>query len=163
MLAEILEKYKVINSVGNTIGKVKDIYLDLNTWNIVGFRISPGPLKKDFVLGPGEIVKFDTTDSTIIVNDDFEQDEIPKQPRKDMYPFDELKKHTVVDSEDKKIGKIYNLEIPYEKLKAFKVWRVLIKTGISERRLRLHPTEIKEVMETIKLKGREADYKEEAD
>lgn len=163
MLAEIMEKYKVVNSVGNTVGKVRDIYIDLNTWKIEGFEISPGTLKKSFVLNTSEIVKFDETDQIIIIRDEFEREEIPETPKKDMYPFEELKKHNVVDSEEEKIGRIYNLEIPFEKLKVFKVWKILIKTGFSERRLRIATTDVVEIMDDIKLKGNRDEYIEKAE
>ena len=163
MLAEIMEKYKVVNSVGNTVGKVRDIYIDLNTWKIEGFEISPGALKKDFILKTPEIVKFDETDKIMIVKDDFDQEEMPQTPRRDMYPFEELKKHNVVESEDEKIGKIYNLDIPFEKLKVFKVWKILIKTGLSERRLRIPTSEVIDNMDDIKLKGEKDEYLEKAE
>lgn len=163
MLAELMEKYKVVNSVGNTVGKVKDIYIDLNTWKIEGFEISPGTLKKDFILNTSEVVKFDEADKIIIVRDEFEQEEKPETPKRDMYPFEELKKRNVVDIEGEKIGKVYNLEIPFEKLKVFKVWKVLIKTGLSERRLRIPTSEVDEIMDDIKLTGNKDDYLEKAD
>ena len=163
MLAEIMEKYKVVNSVGNTVGKVKDIYIDLNTWKIEGFEISPGALKKDFILNTNEIVKFDEADKIIIVKDEFEQGEKPENPKRDMYPFEELKKRNVVDIEGEKIGKVYNLEIPFEKLKVFKVWKILIKTGISERRLRIPTADVADIMDDIKLSGNKDDYLEKAE
>ncbi|MGA1819417.1 MAG: PRC-barrel domain-containing protein [Thermoplasmatota archaeon] len=158
MLAKLIEDYKVVNSVGNHVGKIKDIYIDLNKWMIVGFEISPGTLKKEFMIRVEDVVKFDEGDKIVIVNDEFKTLEAPKHPMRERYPFDELKKHTVFDSDGEKVGKIYNLEIPFEKLKTFKVWKVLIKTGISERRLRLNPSEIVEIMDEIKLARTEAEY-----
>jgi sporulation protein YlmC with PRC-barrel domain len=158
MLAKLIEEYKVVNSVGNNVGKIKDIYIDLNTWMIVGFEITPGPLKKDQMLKVEDVVKFDETDKIVIVNDDFSSEEVPEHPTKEMYPFDELKKHQVLDSEGEKVGKIYNLEIPFEKLKTFKVWKVLVRTGISERRLRLNTSEIVEIMDDVRLAKKEEDY-----
>lgn len=163
MLAEIIEKYRVVNSVGNTIGKVKDIHIDLNTWKIEAFEISPGALKKDFLLKASEIVKFDENDQIIIVGDDFLSEEVPQIPRMDMFPFEELKKRQVVDRNEEKVGKVYNLEIPFEKLKVFKVWKLLIKTGISDRRLRISITEVEEIMEHITLKGVLEEYTEKED
>jgi sporulation protein YlmC with PRC-barrel domain len=163
MLAELMEKYKVVNSVGNQIGKVKDIYIDLSTWKIEGFEISPGALKKDFILQTHEIVKFDETDKIIIIKDEYEMMEKPPNPKRDMYPFEELKKHHVVDTDGDKVGKIYNLEIPFEKLKVFKVWKILIKTGMSERRLRLPTSDVVEIMDEIKLKGNKEEYLDKAE
>jgi len=158
MLAKLIEDYKVVNSVGNHVGKIKDIYIDLNKWMIVGFEVSPGTLKKDFMIRVEDVVKFDEGDKIIIVDDDFKMLEAPEHPMRERYPFDELKKHVVLDSEGEKVGKIYNLEIPFEKLKTFKVWKVLIKTGISERRLRLNTSEIVEIMDEIKLAKTEDEY-----
>jgi sporulation protein YlmC with PRC-barrel domain len=163
MLAETMERYKVVNSVGNTIGKVKDVYIDLNNWNIIGLQISPGALKKDFLLSTDGVVKFDETDKIIIVSDEIVKVTTPDIPRKDMYPFEEMKKHHVTDNDGEKIGRIYDLEIPFEKLKMFRVWKVLIKAGFTERRLRISPSEIESVMEQIKLKKLIGDYKEEVD
>jgi len=158
MLAKLIEDYKVVNSVGNHVGKIKDIYIDLNKWMIVGFEVSPGTLKKEFMIRVEDVVKFDEGDKIVIVNDEFKMMEAPEHPMRERYPFDELKKHPVFDSEGEKIGKIYNLEIPFEKLKTFKVWKVLIRTGISERRLRLNPSEIVEIMDEIKLAKTEDEY-----
>lgn len=158
MLAKIIEEYKVVNSVGNHVGKIKDIYIDLNTWMIVGFEVSPGTLKKAIVIRTEDVVKFDDEDKIVIIKDDFESKEAPKHPMRERYPFEELRKHSVVDANGDKVGKIYNLEIPFEKLKAFKVWKVLIKTGITERRLRLNTSEITEVMDEIRLAKPEDEY-----
>jgi sporulation protein YlmC with PRC-barrel domain len=158
MLAKLIEEYKVVNSVGNNVGKIKDIFIDLNNWMIVGFEVTPGPLKKDFLIKVDDVVKFDESDKIIIINDDFKTEDVPEYPMKERYPFEELKKHQVKDSEGGKVGKIYNLEIPFEKLKTFKVWKVLVRTGISERRLRLSPSEIVEVMDEVKLAKTEEEY-----
>lgn len=158
MLAKLIEEYKVVNSVGNNVGKINDLYINLNTWMITSFEISPGALKKGFLIKVDDVVKFDETDKMVIIKDDFEKQDVPKHPMKENYPFEELKKHNVVDSEDEKVGKVYNLEIPFEKLKTFKVWKVLIKTGIKERRLRLNTSEIVEVMDDIKLAKPEKEY-----
>lgn len=158
MLAKLIEDYRVVNSVGNHVGKIKDIFIDLNRWTIVGFKISPGALKKDFMVTVEDVVKFDEGDKMVIIRDDFRSDEIPERPMKERYPFEELSKHAVLDSEGEKVGKIYNLEIPFEKLKTFKVWKVLIRTGMTERRLRLNTSEIVEIMDEIKLAKAESEY-----
>jgi sporulation protein YlmC with PRC-barrel domain len=158
MLAEILDEYHVVNSVGEEFGKVKEAYLDLNIWEVSGFEVSPGALKKHFLLKLGEIERIDTEGKLLVVKDDFDKGEVPKVPVKGLYPLDRLMSAHVVDSEGKKVGKIYNLEIPYEKMKKLKVWKVMIKTGIKERRLRLSPAEISDVKEEIHLKKTEEDY-----
>ncbi|MEA3559528.1 MAG: PRC-barrel domain-containing protein [Candidatus Thermoplasmatota archaeon] len=158
MLEKIIEKFKVVNSVGENLGKVKEVFLDVGEWEVVAFEISPGMLKKDYLLKISEIEKFDLEGLQMILKDEHEQGEVPKTPVKEMYPVDELKKLHVLDKDGEKMGKIYDIEIPYEKLKTFNVWRVLIKMGIKERRLRISPDEISEVMQEIKLKKAESEY-----
>ncbi|MGA1821558.1 MAG: PRC-barrel domain-containing protein [Thermoplasmatota archaeon] len=151
MLADLIEKFKVVNSVGEEIGKIKDIYIDINTWKIAAFEISPGALKKNIMIRSRDISKFDESSKHILLKDGYETSEASKQVLKEMYPFNELKKHHVVDSDGEKIGKIYNLEIPIEKLRQYKVWKILVKTGFKERRIRISPKEIKEIMDDIRL------------
>lgn len=158
MLAEILEKYNVVNSVGEEFGKVKEAYLDLNTWEISAFEISPGALKKHYLLKLGQIEKIDTEGKMLVVKDEFEKGDVPKIPVKGLYPVDKLMSVHVVDKEGKKVGKIYNLEIPYEKMRKLKVWKLMIRTGIKERRLRISPSEIADVKEEIHLKKTEEEY-----
>lgn len=158
MLAKILEHYKVVNSVGEELGKVKEAYVDLEKWTVVAFEVSHGMLKKNYLLKVEEILKMDTEDQHILVKDEHEMVDVPKIPTKTMFPLDELKKLPVLDKNGDKIGKLYNLEVPYEKLKSFKVWKVLIRTGFKDRRLRISPTEISEVMKDIRLKKAESEY-----
>jgi sporulation protein YlmC with PRC-barrel domain len=158
MLAEILDKFNVVNSVGEEFGKVKEAYLDLNTWEVSAFEVSPGALKKHFLLKLGQIERIDTEGKMLVVKDDFERGELPKVPVKGLYPVDKLMSTHVLDKEGKKVGKIYNLEIPYEKMGKLKVWKIMIRTGIKERRLRLSPSEIEDVKEDIHLKKTEEDY-----
>ncbi|MFW3146446.1 MAG: PRC-barrel domain-containing protein [Thermoplasmatota archaeon] len=158
MLAKILEEYKIVNSVGEELGKVKEAYIDLDTWTVAAFEISPGMMKKHYLLDVSQIIKMDEEDKLMVVTDDHETPEVPKTPMRNRYPMDELKKLPVFDKDGEKVGKIYNLEVPYQKLKTFKVWKVLIKTGIKERRLRLSPNEIAEVMKEVRLKKSEKSY-----
>ncbi len=160
MMEELVEKYEITNSVGEHIGKIKEIYLDLDTWEIVAFKASPGALKKSFMLDLSDIVKVDTEEMKLIAKDEIEKKEVPETPTKKLYPYDELQKVHVVDSEGEKVGKITSLEIPYEKLKKFKVWKILIKTGLKDRRLRLAPAEIGKVMEEIHLVKTLENYQE---
>jgi len=161
MLMKLLEKYKVMNTVGENIGRIKDAYLDLDKWEIVAFKVHPGALKKNIMIDLKDMDHVDIESTTLVVKDDFETKEVPKTPMSGIYPVEELMDLTVLDADGSKVGKIYNMEIPYEKLQKFKVWRVLIKTGFKEKRLRLSPSEIKQVMKEVHLKKKEQEYVEQ--
>ena len=161
MLEKMLEKYRVVDSVGNKVGKLKDIYLNLDTWKGTAFEYSPGALKKDKVFTVSQIDRMDHDKGTIILKDKFEDMDPPEKTKREMYPFKEIQKLQVVDSMGEKVGKVYNIDIPVEKLKDFKVWKLLIRVGIKDRRLRISPQEISEIMGVIKLKKTLEQYKEE--
>ena len=152
MLEDMLEKYEIVNSVGETIGKIKEIYIDLDTWDVKALKISPGVLKGSFLLHMKDVKTVDMEKHRMMVLEEYEKDEIPETSTRNLYPYDDLSKRTVLDSEGEKIGKIYSLEIPYEKLGSMKIWKLLIKTGIKDRRLRIAPTEVNEVMDDINLR-----------
>jgi len=161
MLMELLEEYKVTNTVGEHVGRIKDAYLDLDKWEIVAFKVHPGTFKKNILIDLKDMDRLDMEDKTLVIKDNYDVREVPDTPMKGFYPVEELMNLTVVDADGSKVGKIYNMEIPYEKLRKFKVWKVLIRTGIKERRLRLSPSDIREVMQEIHLKKKEQEYVEQ--
>lgn len=152
MLEDMLEKYEIVNSVGEHMGKIKEIYIDLESWDIKAMKVSPGVLKGSFLLNVKDIQTVDLEGKKMVVIDDHEKGELPESSTKKLYPYDELTKRHVVDSEGEKVGKVYSLEIPYHKLGTLKIWKLLIKTGIKDRRLRISPTEVHEVMDDINLR-----------
>ncbi len=160
MLEEMFEKYEVVNSVGESLGKIKEIYIDLETWEIKALKISPGLVKSPFLLDIDAVKDVDLEKHRMIAKDEHEQGEVPKEPTRNLYPYDEIQKRHVLDCDGEKIGKIYSLDIPYEKLKAFKVWKLLIKTGFKDRRIRISPDEIKNVMNDINLNKKLEEYQE---
>jgi sporulation protein YlmC with PRC-barrel domain len=152
MLEDILEKYEIVNSVGEHMGKIKEIFIDLESWDIKAMKVSPGVLKGSFLLNVKDIQTVDLEGKKMVVIDDYDKGELPEKPTRNLYPYDELTKRHVLDSDGEKVGKVYSLEIPYHKLGTLKVWKLLIKTGIKDRRLRISPTEVHEVMEDINLR-----------
>ena len=163
MLAELLEDYKVVNTVGEEFGKIKEVFFDLNTWMVSGFELSPGIFKKDTLLTLDDILSIRDDEKTIIARDEFKGSDLPGEPNLSMFPFEELKKRKIMDRNDEYVGKIYNMEIPFDKLKKLMVWKILIKTGMKERRLRIRPQEIIDVKDQIKLHGPLEEYQKKMD
>ena len=65
--------------------------------------------------------------------------------------YSKLKKFDVMTSDEEKTGGIYDVDLATE-LKKWEVGKLLVKSGWTERRLRIRPDEIEEFGETIKLK-----------
>ncbi|MGA1822419.1 MAG: PRC-barrel domain-containing protein [Thermoplasmatota archaeon] len=149
---ELLEDFKIVNSVGEDLGKVKEVFFNVDNWTVSGFEISPGIFKKDRLLKIEDVKDFRYDEKLMIVGDDFEASELPSVATRELFSFDDLRKKDVVDNQGEKIGRIYNMEIPYEKLKNLTVWKILVRTGFMERRLRIAPADIVRVMEDIKVR-----------
>ncbi|MGA1866682.1 MAG: PRC-barrel domain-containing protein, partial [Thermoplasmatota archaeon] len=69
MLIKKMEECKVVNTVGEPIGKIREAYIDLEKWEIKAFEISPGTLKKNIILDLRDLKKVDIEDRTIMVRD----------------------------------------------------------------------------------------------
>ena len=160
MLENLIEKYKIESSSGETIGRIKDFIIDTASWRILLFETSPSILKKDQLTDIKDIREIDHDEKLIILREGGEPHDIPTRLDKGLMSFHDLKKLPVTDKDGEKVGRIYHLEIPIEKLKTYKVWKVLIKVGIKERRLRLSTSEIREVGDEISLRGSLEQYKD---
>ena len=160
MLENLIEKYKIENSLGEAIGRIKDFVIDVESWRIMQFEVSPSILKKDILINIGDIREIDHEEKLVVLKEGGEPHDIPTKLDKGLISFHDLKKLHVSDKDGKKVGKIYHLEVPIEKLKTYKVWKILIKVGIKERRLRLSTSEIHEVGDEVTLRRSLEQYKD---
>jgi len=158
MLLERMEKFKVVNSVGMDIGKIRDVYLKMGDWKISGLKLSPGPLKKSLMVDIKDIIDIDVDASCVRIKDDFKQMDVPEGTTTNHFPYSELRKRPVVDKKGEKVGKIYDLEIPLKEMHTEKVWKVLVRTGFKDRRLRLSTDEVDGVKDEISLKKELDEY-----
>ncbi|MGA1848341.1 MAG: PRC-barrel domain-containing protein [Thermoplasmatota archaeon] len=159
MLAELLDDYKVQTTVGEEVGRIKDVFFDIDKWTVTGFELSPGMFKKDRLLRIEQVKEIRDDEKLLIVDDSFQGGELPPSPSRMLFPMDAIKKKKVVDRNQDKVGKVYNMEIPYDKLKKLKVWKVLINTGFRERRLRIRPQDISDIKEDIHLEKSLEEYR----
>ena len=159
MLENLIEKYKIESSQGETIGRIKDFVIDTESWRIIQFEISPSILKKDLLVKTKDIREIDHEEKLIILQEGSEPHEKSLKMDRGLISFHDLKKLNVTDKDGEKVGRIYHLEVPIEKLKTYKVWKVLIKVGLKERRLRLSTSEIHEVKDDVVLRGSLEQYK----
>lgn len=106
MLMKLLEEYKVANTVGEPVGRIKEAFIDLDKWEIVAFEVSPGALKKNILIDLKDMERLDLEGKTLIVKDTYEVKEIPKIPVMGFYPFEKLIDLKVVDADGAKVGRI---------------------------------------------------------
>jgi sporulation protein YlmC with PRC-barrel domain len=147
-----LKDYKVYTSLGQERGKISGLVVDLSNWQIKNVIISPGLLKRKMFVKLEDIQEADESEKKITIPGDVQEADMIKTSSISAAIVDETLIHKDVVSKDgEKVGEVYDLEVPL-KLKKWKIWKVLIKRGMKERRLRYGPEEIESVSEKIILK-----------
>jgi sporulation protein YlmC with PRC-barrel domain len=147
-----LKDFKVINSLGDDKGKLAGLIVDLSNWNVKNLIISPRILKKKVVYKMEDMKEVKEHDKKIVISNEMEEGELPeKSSLVAAFVEDDLLGKEVVTSDGHEIGKIYDFDVPL-KLKNWTIWKILIKRGIKERRLRLGQEDIHEISENVMLK-----------
>ena len=147
-----LKHYEVVDKLGKDVGKVDDLIVDLSNWNVTGIKLVHGILRKKVIHKLEHVQKTDEHEKRIVIPADAPEEEPPeKSTFSSAFIDDDLVHKVVVSNDNSEIGKIYDVDIPIN-LKKWKVWKILIKRGMKERRLRVSPDEIAEVSDEIKLK-----------
>jgi sporulation protein YlmC with PRC-barrel domain len=147
-----LKDFKVYTRLGEEKGRVSGLIVDLSNWQIKDLIVSHGLLKKKVIIKFDDINVTDESEKKITVPGDVtEGDMIKTSSLSAAIVDDALLNKEVVSNDGEKVGKLYDFDIPL-KLKKWKIWKVLIKRKMKERRLRLGTEEIASVSETIILK-----------
>ena len=161
MLWSNMEGTKIVTPLGDKIGTLDDLEFNGETWKVSYVIIKEGALKRKY---------FAVEPAKIEIKEDEDIELSPEVERKDyefmdppsihhMYITDLIGKK-VESSDGEIIGKVYDVDVATE-LEQWEIWKILIKVGIKERRLRIGPDEIKDLGETLVLKKRAEEIKEE--
>jgi len=161
-----LKDFKVVNQLGNELGKVDGLIVDFSNWDIKNIILAHGILKKNVSHKLEDLKKADENDKKLIISSDKPEEEMPEVSNFNAaFIEDDLLGKKVISSDKHDVGKVYDFDVPIT-LKHWKIWKILIKRGIKERRLRIGPDEIESVAEKIVLKksiaeieGKEKDQK----
>lgn len=138
--------------VEGKIGKLRGMILNTNSWRVTHFVISYGMGKKAKKLVPEKFIKkFDIDNNQIILTEEHQEEEVPKVSRTEKFMCKDFIGIPVLSSDGKKIGKIFDFDIP-ERLKIWKIWKIMIRTGIKKRRLRISPSDIKTLDQEMVLR-----------
>ena len=146
-----MEGYKIRSKLGDDMGKLEDLIIDSSTWKVKGLIVAEGLLVKNRSLVKPFDIKLDHDVEQILLSPEAKTEEITQEKSSIHYLYlsDLMKKH-VITSDDDKIGKIYDIEIATE-LNEWKVWKLLIKVGFKQRRLRVRPENISKLGEDVRI------------
>ncbi|MDP6155128.1 MAG: hypothetical protein QF682_03205 [Candidatus Thermoplasmatota archaeon] len=152
MLYSRVKGFEFKKAIEGIIGKQVGMILNTNTWRVTHFVISHGMGKKAKNLIHEKYVnKFDMDNNLILLNDEHEEEEIPSTSKREMFMCKDFVGISVVSSDNKKIGKVTDFDMP-EKLKIWKIWKIMIATGFKSRRLRISPEDIMSLGEEMVLR-----------
>lgn len=146
------------------VGKLAELIFDTKDWKINGFVINHGFGKKNKkVISTKDVARIDPDERFIHLSEDYQETEVPESWQMDSFLSDDLLKMKVLSSDGEKVGKLIDLEIT-DRLKDYRIWKLLVSTGIKSRRLRLPPKEFKIVDRNLVLdKTYEEIFPEEKD
>jgi sporulation protein YlmC with PRC-barrel domain len=146
-----LKDFKVFSPLGEEKGKINGLVVDLSDWKVKNLIISPSMIKKNVMYKMSDLKEVDEGEKKIQLKDSAEEEEVPESSTMNTALVDETLLHKPVISNDHQdVGKVYDLDVPV-KLDKWMVWKILIKRGIKERRLRLGTEDIKSVSENVVL------------
>jgi sporulation protein YlmC with PRC-barrel domain len=147
-----LKAFKVVDKLGKDVGKIDDLIVDLSNWNITSIELSHGILRKKVIHKLDHIEKSDEHERKIVIPADAPEEEPPeKSSFTSAFLDDDLLGKKVISNDNNDVGKVYDFDVPIS-LKHWKIWKILIKRGLKERRLRVGPDEIDSVSEEVRLK-----------
>ena len=168
ILGDELDKFEVIDSLGEEIGKVKDIIVDTtkNEWKVIEIIISKGILKGDKVINIDTINKFDEDEKNISLKEgtqliDFDEDKLTHT----YLTMDAVKNRKVNSKDEEEIGKIYDYVIA-ETMTPWQVIKILIRPHehfLKGRRIRLDVENILEIKDVITIKMQKTELEQKAE
>lgn len=155
MIGDRLEEYKIVDSLGEELGKVKDLIVDTTKekWAVKDLIVSTGIIEKQAVCFD-DIKTIDTDEKIITLKDNVQPHEFDDDEFSHTYiSFDAIKDRDVYCENDTEIGRIYDYVVASE-LPCWEVHTVLIKPKgewLKGRRIRMNVEDITEVKDRIKV------------
>ena len=101
-----LKGFGIQTPMGDALGKVDDLLLDIKTWKVSKLVVSPGALKKDVTYDLSAISKFDEEGRKIIISPKVEPGGIPEYPTHSAILLTDLMGKKVMTSDDEKLKKV---------------------------------------------------------
>ena len=149
MLLKKLLKTKVYTSLGDAVGPLVEIYLDHDSWEIKYVMVSRGFGKQNKLIYPIHyLISTQRTNLTILPENVAEN--VSEKEVKPLLAGNQILGLEVLTNDDKPLGKLYDVDISVS-YKKWSLWKLLIRTGRKERRLRLDASEIASIKKQIKL------------
>jgi len=153
MLYSILKKCELTTPLGEKIGKITDLLVDAREtpWTVKKITLKTRILGKSFAYPIDQIEKVNKAQKNVRITGYVEPETPPALSKVDMMFLGDLTKKNAVTEDGEKIGKIYNFDVS-TLTKPWTVEKVLIKTGIRKRRLKISVDRVKTIEKNVVIK-----------
>ena len=153
MLYSILKKCELTTPIGEKIGKITDLLVDTREtpWTVKKITLKKRILGKSFAYPIDQVEKVNKTQKNVRVTGYVKPETPPTLSKLGMMFLGDLTKKNAVSEDGEKIGKIYDFDVS-TLTKPWTVEKVLIKTGIKKRRLRISVDRIKTIEKNVMIK-----------
>jgi len=153
MLYSILKKCELTTPIGEKIGKITDLLVDTREtpWTVKKITLKKRILGKSFAYPIDQVEKVNKTQKNVRITGYVKPETPPTLSKVDMMFLGDLTKKNAVSEDGEKIGKIYDFDVS-TLTKPWTVEKVLIKTGIKKRRLRISVDRIKTTEKNVIIK-----------
>jgi sporulation protein YlmC with PRC-barrel domain len=168
ILGSELEKFEVVDSLGEEIGKVKDVIVDTTKkeWKIKEIIVSKGVLKGEAVFSFDSINKFDKEENSVSLKEGAELEDFDEEKLTHTYlSMDAVKDRDIFSSNEEEIGKIYDY-IVADTLTPWQVIKILIKPHehfLAGRRIRLDVENISKIKDVITVQLSKTELEKKAE
>ena len=155
MLYSILKKCELTTPIGEKTGKITDLLVDAREtpWTVKKIALETRRmLGKSFTYPIDQVGKVNKAQKNVRVTGYVEPETPPTVSKVDMMFLGDLTKKDAVTEDGEKIGKIYNFDVSTV-TKPWTVEKVLIKTGIKKRRLRISVDRVKTIEKNVVIKA----------
>lgn len=152
MLYSILKKCELTTPIGEKIGKITDLLVDTREtpWTVKKITLKKRILGKSFAYPIDQVEKVNKTQKNVRVTGYVKPETPPTLSKLGMMFLGDLTKKNAVSEDGEKIGKIYDFDVS-TLTKPWTVEKVLIKTGIKKRRLRISVDRIKTIEKNVMI------------
>jgi len=153
MLYSILKKCELTTPIGEKIGKITDLLVDAREtpWTVKKITLKTRMFGKSFAYPIDQVEKVNKAQKNVRITGYVEPETPPMLSKVDMMFLGDLTKKNAVTEDGEKIGKIYNFDIS-TLTKPWTVEKVLIKTGIKKRRLKISVDRVKTIEKNVVIK-----------
>jgi sporulation protein YlmC with PRC-barrel domain len=156
MLYSILKECELTTRNGQKVGNITNLLVNTREtpWTVKKITFKTRALgRKTFAFPIDRVEKINKTQKTVLVIGYVEPEPSPTLPEVDATSLTDLTKKTAVSEDGENIGKISDFDIS-TLTKPWTVNKIIIKTGIKKRRLRISVDRVKQVEKNVIIKAK---------